>query len=213
MPHGRADVGLRKEHRTEEALKTLGLGNRKYAGDKSGFAPKITASVARDTTNRFPNGMPKAAAPGEFRPDMDKYVKRMSIIDEHGCSSGQQWNAVEQVCKFGPILRMPTITPEELDYFFNIGRPVILTNFTPEWKANENWTPERLKEKYGHLTVNVQKGRSKNKNFETEQHLLRLVLMEQHVFWDRRTRRISQLGGVVVSPFAASACLSPWSLS
>eukprot|EP00240_Pyramimonas_obovata_P003439 CAMPEP_0118928462 /NCGR_PEP_ID=MMETSP1169-20130426/5697_1 /TAXON_ID=36882 /ORGANISM="Pyramimonas obovata, Strain CCMP722" /LENGTH=864 /DNA_ID=CAMNT_0006870437 /DNA_START=251 /DNA_END=2842 /DNA_ORIENTATION=- len=165
-----------EESHTEEALKTLGFNNRKFASGSpevekrsfgSIFAPKAS------TADKFPNGMPKSAAPGEFVPDLSKYVSRMAIIDEHGCSSGQQWNEANQMCEFGPILRMPTISPEDLEYYFNIGRPIILTNFTPQWKANENWTPERLKRTYGHLTVNVQKGRAKNKNFETEQHLLR----------------------------------------
>lgn len=86
----------------------------------------------------------------------------------------QRWNGA--ACEWMTGLeRRATVTPTELEEYFRIGRAVILTNFTDEWKAFENWTPEKLKTNYGGETVNVQKGRSKRQDFETAQHLLRCV--------------------------------------
>ena len=84
----------------------------------------------------------------------------------------QRWNG--ESCEWMMKLeRRATVTPAELEEYFRIGRAVILTNFTDDWKAFENWTPEKLKARYGDEMVNVQKGRSKRKDFETAQHLLR----------------------------------------
>jgi len=117
---------------------------------------------------------PALGEDGDIVPDMTAYVKRMSIIDENGCSSGQRYNKERRECEWMTTLqRIPTISPEDFEYYFNLGRAIILTNFTDDWKAFQNWTPERLKQNYGKETVNVQKGRSKRKDFETAQHLLR----------------------------------------
>mmetsp|Transcript_41823 Transcript_41823/g.69853 ORF Transcript_41823/g.69853 Transcript_41823/m.69853 type:complete len:855 (-) Transcript_41823:334-2898(-) len=159
------------EKLTAQESKMEGIVSQMQGG--SGLATTPTFHHAPDVFTDLKPKVASVSPPGEFIPDLSKYVKKMSLLDEKGCSSGQHWKVELQACEFGPILRFPTLTPQELEYFFNIGRPVILTNFTPEWKAYENWVPERLKEKYGRFTVNVQKGRSSNTNFETQQHLLR----------------------------------------
>ena len=86
----------------------------------------------------------------------------------------QRFDKAQMACEWMTHLeRRPTVTPEQFEFYFNSGRAVILTNFTDQWAAFENWKPENLKAKYGHETVNVQRGRSTRKDFETAQHLLR----------------------------------------
>jgi len=72
--------------------------------------------------------------------------------------------------------RRPTITPEELkERYYKQGVPVILTDFVSDWKVftEDAWAPEKLRERFGDKTVNVQMGRESDPNFEQHQHLLR----------------------------------------
>mmetsp|Transcript_17235 Transcript_17235/g.23809 ORF Transcript_17235/g.23809 Transcript_17235/m.23809 type:complete len:658 (-) Transcript_17235:214-2187(-) len=105
-------------------------------------------------------------------------MRQKALFDEHGCSSGQLWDQAQGHCAWmTSIPRLPSITPDELDYYFNIGRPFIVKDMSgsmTEWKASRDWTPEKLKARYGNATVNVQMGRSTRPDFETAQHLLRV---------------------------------------
>mmetsp|Transcript_17812 Transcript_17812/g.24644 ORF Transcript_17812/g.24644 Transcript_17812/m.24644 type:complete len:903 (+) Transcript_17812:137-2845(+) len=145
----------------------------------SNFKPRdFSQKYTQPTTPQGQGGGSADGSGGEGRkeivPDMRVYVKKLSIFDDRGCSSGQRWEAGKGECLFMPQLeRRPSISPDEFMDYFKAGRAVILTNFTDDWKAFQNWVPEKLKARYGSETVNIQKGRSQRKNFETEQHLLR----------------------------------------
>jgi Tfp pilus assembly protein PilF len=66
--------------------------------------------------------------------------------------------------------------------YYSTNRPVIITGMLDNWPALQKWTPEYLREHYGHLTVEVQAGRNADRNYETNmQKLRRDVLFADYV--------------------------------
>ena len=51
------------------------------------------------------------------------------------------------------------------DHVFT-NRPVILPGLMRDWPALEEWTPERLKERYGHVEVEISRGREGDARYE-----------------------------------------------
>ncbi|KAK3255666.1 hypothetical protein CYMTET_35165 [Cymbomonas tetramitiformis] len=98
-----------------------------------------------------------------------------ALLDEQGCSSGQVWE--EELGKCLPMLkldRVSAITPAEFELkYYKPARPVILTNITAQWKAYKKWSLDYFQKNYGDVDIQVQKGRSERKDFETAQHALR----------------------------------------
>jgi hypothetical protein len=52
-------------------------------------------------------------------------------------------------------------------------RPVVLTDVTRDWPAMKRWSPQDLKQRFGHLTVEIQDGRSQDPKFEENKLQLR----------------------------------------
>lgn len=51
-------------------------------------------------------------------------------------------------------------------------RPVVLTGHTKDWPAMGRWSPADLKERFGHLGVDIQAERNKDSNYEQNKLLL-----------------------------------------
>eukprot|EP00854_Cymbomonas_tetramitiformis_P004979 gene4979-6067_t len=83
----------------------------------------------------------------------------------------------EELGKCLPMLkldRVSAITPAEFELkYYKPARPVILTNITAQWKAYKKWSLDYFQKNYGDVDIQVQKGRSERKDFETAQHALR----------------------------------------
>jgi len=107
----------------------------------------------------------------------DAESEAMSVTDQNLCSSGRAYDARADRCKFtARVERRATISAHELAHFFQVARPLILTNLTDRWAAFERWTLAHLKERYGHLEVSVQAGRVASPDYEVRQHLLRTTM-------------------------------------
>lgn len=69
--------------------------------------------------------------------------------------------------KHGTIERKSSPSREYfLENYYAKNTPVILTNIMPNWKAMHLWTPEHLKQKYGHATVEIQANRNSDPEYE-----------------------------------------------
>lgn len=55
---------------------------------------------------------------------------------------------------------------EFMERYVHGSRPVVLTDLARDWPARERWTPARLKERFGHLDVQIQGGREGDPQFE-----------------------------------------------
>ena len=81
------------------------------------------------------------------------------------------YNKLEELePNYGEIERQSRLSREEfLEKYYAKNTPVILTNLIDDWPALSLWRPEYLKEKYGHVVVNVQVGRESNpQSYELE---------------------------------------------
>ncbi len=68
---------------------------------------------------------------------------------------------------YGKIERIPHISgPEFLAHYYIRNQPVIFTDLMENWQALSRWTPEYLKEKYGHITVGAQFNGESNLEYE-----------------------------------------------
>jgi tetratricopeptide (TPR) repeat protein len=66
--------------------------------------------------------------------------------------------------------------------YYSTNRPVIIQGMLDNWVALEKWTPDYLREHYGHLTVEIQANRNADRNYETNmQKLRRDVLFGDYV--------------------------------
>ncbi len=75
---------------------------------------------------------------------------------------------------FSIIERRSGLTAQELfeDYFL-ANRPVIVTDMADQWPGLRQWSPAYLKQKFGNVEVEVQQGRSNDKNYEQNKMQLR----------------------------------------
>lgn len=89
---------------------------------------------------------------------------------------------------FGKVERRSGLSRQEfLENYYAKNRPVILTDIVPQWKAHSRWTPDYLKEKYGHLDVSVQYDRDSNPLYEIEK--------EKH----QKTMKLGEYADLVVN--------------
>ena len=73
--------------------------------------------------------------------------------------------------RYKTIERRTSVETEEfLERYVRGCRPVVLTGIAADWPALKKWTPEYFKAKFGHVTVEVQAGRSFNPRYELEKH-------------------------------------------
>ena len=63
-------------------------------------------------------------------------------------------------------------------------RPVVLTDVTKDWGAIKRWSPEDLKQRFGHLEVEIQDGRNADPNYE-ENKLAHRRIVQLGPFVDR----------------------------
>jgi hypothetical protein len=63
-------------------------------------------------------------------------------------------------------------------------RPVVLTNVAKDWPAMKRWSPEDLKQRFGHLSVEIQDGRDADPKYE-ENKLDHRRMVELGGFVDR----------------------------
>jgi Cupin-like domain len=60
-----------------------------------------------------------------------------------------------------------------LERYYARNRPVLITGLSDDWPARRDWTPERLKERLGHVEVEVQIGREQDDQYELHSDLLK----------------------------------------
>ncbi len=83
----------------------------------------------------------------------------------------------------GVVERKYRLSREEFvrDYYAT-NRPVVIQGMLDNWAALKKWTPDYLRENYGHLTVEIQANRNADRNYETNmQKLKRDVLFGDYV--------------------------------
>jgi ribosomal protein L16 Arg81 hydroxylase len=69
--------------------------------------------------------------------------------------------------QYGVVERREGISREEFVERFVIGsRPLVLTAAAQDWPAMVRWSPQDLKERFGHLDVEIQAERSADPNYE-----------------------------------------------
>lgn len=75
---------------------------------------------------------------------------------------------------FSVVERRKGLSKKELfeDYFL-ANRPVIVTDMAEHWPALQKWSPQYLKARFGDIEVEVQQGRSTDKNYEQNKLALR----------------------------------------
>jgi hypothetical protein len=75
---------------------------------------------------------------------------------------------------FSVVERRKGLSKKELfeDYFL-ANRPVIVTDMAEHWPALQKWSPQYLKARFGDVEVEVQHGRSTDKNYEQNKLALR----------------------------------------
>ncbi|AFY79880.1 cupin-like domain-containing protein [Oscillatoria acuminata] len=70
---------------------------------------------------------------------------------------------------YGKIARIPHVSGAEfLERYYIGNKPVIFTDLMEKWPALYQWTPEYLKENYGHVTVGAQFNRNSNPAYEKQ---------------------------------------------
>jgi Tfp pilus assembly protein PilF len=71
---------------------------------------------------------------------------------------------------------------EFLRDYYSVNRPVVIQGMMDNWPAMEKWTPDHLREHYGHLTVEIQANRNADRHYETNmQKLKRDVLFGDYI--------------------------------
>lgn len=74
----------------------------------------------------------------------------------------------------GIVERRHRLSQDEfLQNYYTTNRPVVITGMMDDWAAMKKWTPAYLRERYGHLTVEVQANRNADRNYETNMQLLK----------------------------------------
>lgn len=73
---------------------------------------------------------------------------------------------------------------EFYEVYYTQNRPVVITGAMEHWPALTQWTPEYLKQKFGHIQVEIQAERSKNPDYEVDKDRhKRLMLFGDYVDW------------------------------
>ena len=65
------------------------------------------------------------------------------------------------------VEKLRRVTPQEFEQRYVRGsRPVVLTDLARDWPALQRWSPADLKQRFGHVQVDIQTGRNADKQFE-----------------------------------------------
>ncbi len=73
----------------------------------------------------------------------------------------------EQAPRYGQVEKRKHVPKAEfIDRYVRGGRPVVLTSLTADWPAMKRWSPRDLKERFGHLDVQIQAERSADPKYE-----------------------------------------------
>ena len=68
---------------------------------------------------------------------------------------------------YGRVEKRPSPSRDEFVERYVLGcRPLVLTDVTRDWPAMQRWSPEDLKQRFGHLTVEIQDGRNADPKYE-----------------------------------------------
>lgn len=68
---------------------------------------------------------------------------------------------------FGTVETRHQLSRDEFfERYYYANRPVVITGMLDDWKALTAWTPEYLKSRFGHHTVEVQSGRNSDPEYE-----------------------------------------------
>lgn len=80
----------------------------------------------------------------------------------------------ESAPDYGRVEKRAAVSREEfLERYVRGCRPVVLTEVARDWPALRRWSPQYLKERFGHLEVEVQAERNRDPNFEINKLALR----------------------------------------
>mmetsp|Transcript_23054 Transcript_23054/g.27859 ORF Transcript_23054/g.27859 Transcript_23054/m.27859 type:complete len:403 (+) Transcript_23054:333-1541(+) len=103
-----------------------------------------------------------------------------AIYDHNGCTPGQRYNEGIDRCEWMDALDvLDDMSLQTLEPYLRAGRAAVISAKAKpiaDWPAMQRWTPEYFKQSYGSEKVSVQVGRSKRKDFEQKQHLLRSTM-------------------------------------
>jgi len=74
---------------------------------------------------------------------------------------------------YGQVEKCGDLSDEEFASRFVHGcRPVVLTHHTHDWPAMRRWSPDDLKQRFGHIDVDIQAERNTDANYEQNKLLL-----------------------------------------
>jgi hypothetical protein len=69
--------------------------------------------------------------------------------------------------RYGVVEKRPSPSRDEfIERYVQGCRPVVLTDVARDWPAMTRWSPEDLKRRFGHLTVEIQDGRNADPRYE-----------------------------------------------
>lgn len=72
-----------------------------------------------------------------------------------------------QATNYGEVPRVRTPSRQEfLDNYYSLNRPVVIEGAMENWPAMHEWTSEKLKQRFGDRTVEVQANRTSDANYE-----------------------------------------------
>lgn len=105
-----------------------------------------------------------------------KIKKRDWILDS--------WRTLANTLPSSDVIeRRDRLTGDQfLREYYSTNRPVVIRGMMDNWSAIEKWTPQYLSEHFGHLPVEIQANRNKDRNYETNMHLLKKeVLFSEYI--------------------------------
>lgn len=110
----------------------------------------------------------------------NNFVQLLNKLESHFTIANQ---LASLSSKFGTIERKSSLSREYfLENYYSKNTPVIITNIMHNWKALQLWTPEYLREKYGHAEVQIQANRNSDPDYEIKiENHRKIVLFREYV--------------------------------
>ena len=101
----------------------------------------------------------------------ERLAQRLAKLESVLGNLQRQW---QYAPGYGQVQRRGEMTAEQFLHEHVIAqRPVVLTDLARGWPALQRWTPQWLAQQYGHVSVQVQAGRSRVPDYEERKLALR----------------------------------------
>ncbi|WP_167784695.1 cupin-like domain-containing protein [Ramlibacter rhizophilus] len=110
-----------------------------------------------------------AIAQMESDPGYLAALKMRELRDKLASTMANLQRLWEQAPDYAHVEKRSRVSREEfIERYVRGCRPVVLTDVTHDWPAMARWSPQDLKERFGHLTVEIQAERNANQRYEVD---------------------------------------------